>query len=187
MGRPKLFERNDVTDKALKVFWRKGYADTSLKELEDATGVFKPALYSEFGDKEGLFLACVKHYRDSYSGRLKLLNEPLGWPNIETFLRSTLPDKHGRSCFEAFAFARDIPILSEKLMPLLNENTKNIMSAIQNNLAAAGVKQKDLTDLSENIFTVYCGLGVLAKSQNKLGFETRINKAIQLIRASAPI
>jgi AcrR family transcriptional regulator len=79
MGRNKQFERDDVTEKALQAFWRKGYVDTSLKDLEEATGVFKPVLYSEFGDKEGLFLECVRHYRKHYSGQLLLLREPLGW------------------------------------------------------------------------------------------------------------
>ena len=54
MGRPKNFSRKGVLEKALPVFWRRGFADASLHELEVATGVNKSGLYSEFKDKEDL-------------------------------------------------------------------------------------------------------------------------------------
>ena len=54
MGRPKNFNREGVLEKALPVFWRRGFADASLHELELATGVNKSGLYSEFKDKEDL-------------------------------------------------------------------------------------------------------------------------------------
>ena len=40
----------------MPVFWRRGFADTSLHELEQATGVNKSGLYAEFKDKEDLFV-----------------------------------------------------------------------------------------------------------------------------------
>ena len=52
MGRPKKFTREAVLEKALPVFWRHGFADASLHELEQATGVNKSGLYAEFKDKE---------------------------------------------------------------------------------------------------------------------------------------
>lgn len=184
MGRHKLFERNEVTDKALFAFWQKGYADTSLSDLEKATGVFKPALYSEFGDKEGLFLECVKHYRENYSGRLQLLKDNVGWGNIEEFLKSTVPTNEKRCCFEASVFARDIPILPEKLKPLLEENTKNILEAIKSNLKSVNVKKKQLEEMTNNIFTIYCGLGVLANYESKVQLEERIQNSLKLIKSS---
>jgi len=56
MGRPKNFNRKGLLAKALPVFWRRGFADASLHELEVATGVNKSGLYSEFQDKEDLFM-----------------------------------------------------------------------------------------------------------------------------------
>ena len=52
MGRPKKFSRKGVLEKALPVFWRRGFADASLHELEQATGVNKSGLYSEFEDED---------------------------------------------------------------------------------------------------------------------------------------
>ena len=62
MGRPKSFSREDVLEKAMPVFWKRGFAATSLQDLEQATGVNKSGLYAEFRDKEEIFLECLRHY-----------------------------------------------------------------------------------------------------------------------------
>jgi TetR/AcrR family transcriptional regulator, copper-responsive repressor len=54
MGRPKNFSREEVLEKGMPVFWKHGFADTSLQDLERATGVNKSGLYTEFRDKEDL-------------------------------------------------------------------------------------------------------------------------------------
>jgi TetR/AcrR family transcriptional regulator, copper-responsive repressor len=41
-----------VLEKAIRVFWKRGFPDTSVQDLERATGVNKSGLYSEFRDKE---------------------------------------------------------------------------------------------------------------------------------------
>jgi AcrR family transcriptional regulator len=51
MGRPKKFNREGVLDRAIPVFWKHGFADTTVQHLEQATGVNKSGLYTEFKDK----------------------------------------------------------------------------------------------------------------------------------------
>ena len=63
MGRPKKFNRQGVLERALPVFWRRGFADASLHELEVVTGVNKSSLYSEFKDKADLFTPVRKFAR----------------------------------------------------------------------------------------------------------------------------
>src|ERR1700692_95348 len=65
MGRPRKFSREGVLQKALPVFWKYGFARTTLPELEQATGVNKSGLYAEFESKEALFVACLRHYLDT--------------------------------------------------------------------------------------------------------------------------
>src|SRR5271154_5221870 len=88
MGRPKSFSREEVLERAMPFFWKDGFADTSPQELEQATGVNKSGLYTEFRDKEDLFVACLRHYLDSQGKRGLLTKEPLGWKNVETFLKN---------------------------------------------------------------------------------------------------
>ena len=70
MGRPRKFSREGVLQKALPVFWKYGFARTTLPDLEQATGVNKSGLYAEFDSKEALFLACLrKTLAELHSGR----------------------------------------------------------------------------------------------------------------------
>ena len=87
MGRKKNFSRESVLDKTIQVFWELGYADTSLQDLEKATGVNKSGLYSEFTGKEDLYLASLIQYLAGVQRQDWLTAEPLGWSNIERFLK----------------------------------------------------------------------------------------------------
>lgn len=61
-GRPRSFCTDTVLDRAMTVFWRKGYEGASLAELTDAMGINPPSLYAAFGNKEGLFRAVLERY-----------------------------------------------------------------------------------------------------------------------------
>ena len=62
LGRPRAFDSDKALEKALEVFWRKGYDGTSLADLTDAMGINKPSLYAAFGNKEQLFIKAIELY-----------------------------------------------------------------------------------------------------------------------------
>lgn len=62
MTRTREFDVNETLNKAMHLFWEKGYVETSVRDLVKYTGVAHAGLYSAFGDKEGLFKAAVKKY-----------------------------------------------------------------------------------------------------------------------------
>jgi AcrR family transcriptional regulator len=62
MGRPRAFDEEKALDRAMKVFWRKGYEGASLSDLTAAMGINSPSLYGAFGSKEGLFKAVLELY-----------------------------------------------------------------------------------------------------------------------------
>ncbi len=53
-----------VLDRAIAVFWQRGYAATSLRDLTRATGLGTAALYHRFTDKDGLFIEVLRRYAD---------------------------------------------------------------------------------------------------------------------------
>jgi len=65
MARPQQFERDDVLDKALQVFWEKGFECTSVQDLVDATGLNRGSIYLAFGDKAQLFSKVIERYSGS--------------------------------------------------------------------------------------------------------------------------
>jgi len=62
MVRPREFDADVVTDRALDLFWREGYECASLSALERETGVGRKGLYNTFGSKQGLFLESLNRY-----------------------------------------------------------------------------------------------------------------------------
>ena len=53
----KQFDRHEVLDRAMAVFWKRGYEATSIQDLLEATGINRGSLYATFGNKQQLFLA----------------------------------------------------------------------------------------------------------------------------------
>lgn len=62
MSRPQQFDREDVLDQALLVFWQKGFESASVQDLVDATGLNRGSLYNAFGDKAQLFATVMERY-----------------------------------------------------------------------------------------------------------------------------
>lgn len=69
MGRPRGFDRQEVIDKAVQVFWLKGYEATTVQDIVDATGVNRGSLYNAFADKADLFLAAMERYGEQSPAR----------------------------------------------------------------------------------------------------------------------
>jgi AcrR family transcriptional regulator len=88
MVRPREFDRDHALDRAMRVFWAKGYAWTSTDDLLAAMKIGRQSLYNAFGDKRKLYLEALDAYqRASNSGHLTRLNScssPLG--GIEALL-----------------------------------------------------------------------------------------------------
>jgi TetR/AcrR family transcriptional repressor of nem operon len=63
MARPRRFDPDEVIDRSMREFWERGYRDTSVDDLVEATGVRPGSLYNAFpGGKRGLFLRALDRY-----------------------------------------------------------------------------------------------------------------------------
>jgi TetR/AcrR family transcriptional repressor of nem operon len=62
MARPKEFDPDQALDRAVELFWRKGYEATSIQDLVEALGINRSSLYGTFGDKHALYLAAIDRY-----------------------------------------------------------------------------------------------------------------------------
>lgn len=60
------FDEDKMLGDALDVFWRKGFAATSMIDLAQATGVQRGSLYNAYGDKEQLFLLAFDRYTERF-------------------------------------------------------------------------------------------------------------------------
>src|SRR6202051_347599 len=62
IGRPRSFDTGAALDRALQVFWRKGYEGATLSDLTKAVGVNRPSLYAAFGGCDTLFRKALDRY-----------------------------------------------------------------------------------------------------------------------------
>ena len=89
-GRPRSFDAGKALDRAVEVFWRKGYEGASLADLTQAMGINRPSLYAAFGDKDKLFRKVLDRYAEgpaSYSSAA--LEEPTSRWVVERLLYGT--------------------------------------------------------------------------------------------------
>ena len=86
MARPREFEPNEALNRAMILFWQKGYGETSMADLVEVTGVSRYGFYTEFGDKHDLYLKCIDHYANT---SIQMALSPMERPN------ASLPEIRG--------------------------------------------------------------------------------------------
>lgn len=107
MPRKKEYDRDKVLDKAMAVFWKKGYEGTSIQDLVDATKLNRFGMYEEFGSKKGLFLEALDKYCNEVIGEVYAALEapPQDMSCIRNFfeaVRDHMSEGRGpRGCFIA--------------------------------------------------------------------------------------
>jgi TetR/AcrR family transcriptional repressor of nem operon len=106
MSRPKSFSENDALEKALDVFWQRGYQGVGLTLLLREMGIARQSLYDTFGSKRQLFIRTIEHYRDTRLSAALALLEREGSPtqnvkDVVHFFERLALDKRARGCFVA--------------------------------------------------------------------------------------
>ena len=90
-GRPRAFDPDVALERALGVFWKRGYEGASLPELTAAMGINRPSLYAAFGNKEALFRKALDRYMEHGSGMLAdALAEPTAKAAVERLLKAAI-------------------------------------------------------------------------------------------------
>src|ERR1700721_2848602 len=172
MGRPKGFSRVQVLEKAMPVFWKHGFADTSLQELERATGVNKSGLYAEFSNKEDLFVACLRHYLESQGKRGLLTRKPLGWNNVENFLKNGPLNKgEQQGCFSVNSM-REFAILPAEAYGVVTENRALLQRLLAMNIEAEKPKLA-ASAIAEMVLSYFSGICIERNLKSGKASSTR--------------
>ncbi len=121
MARNVEFNEEEAIQKAMEVFWKKGYSGTSLRDLTDAMKINSSSLYNTIGDKHELFVRCIKHYTAVRAAELKkraaLAQSPLN--AVTNFINDAVTViVEGNSCMAvkaAFEIAADDKVVQDIL------------------------------------------------------------------------
>ncbi len=145
-GRPRSFDREQALDRAMDVFWSKGFEGASLSDLTEAMGINPPSLYAAFGDKEGLFVEAVRRYHARLQGTCPYQEQPTAREAVArllTDLASIFTDpSHPRGCLAVMA-ATTSASSSPKLQELLAEQRGQAKARLRARIER-GVKEGEL-------------------------------------------
>lgn len=105
MPRIEEFDKEMVLQKAMNVFWEKGYNGSSMQDLVDATGLNRSSIYNTFGSKLELYQNTLSHYQKETVGVFQKVllraKNPLNAIRLifENFLPEIMSDSKGKGCF----------------------------------------------------------------------------------------
>jgi len=102
-GRPRVFDMDEALDKALEIFWKRGYEGASIAELTETLGINKPSLYAAFGNKEELFNKTLSRYVAGPVAFIQeAINQPTAYEVAQSFLTKAVKfftdTKHPKGC-----------------------------------------------------------------------------------------
>ena len=172
-GRTRQFDVDEALDRALEVFWARGYEGASLTDLTEAMGINRPSLYAAFGNKEQLFRKALDRYQTGPQSFLTdALRQPTARAVVEAILSGFLRrqrDRHKpRGCLivcsalasgeEAETVRRTLAQLRQAIVTALRERFER---AVQDRDLPAGT---DCATLARYVATVLNGLAVQAAS-----------------------
>ena len=139
MGRPKGFSESEALEKALDIFWQRGYQGVGMTELLNGMGIARQSLYDTFGNKRQLFIRTIEHYRNTrLAGALALLERD-GSPtqnvkDLVRFFEQLALDKRARGCLVANSLVEIGPHdeeIRELLAQTLGLLEKSIVKALR--------------------------------------------------------
>ena len=172
-GRPLSFDREAALDRAMHVFWERGYEAASVADLTAAMGITPPSLYTAFGDKEHLFLEAIGAYGKGPGafGARALAEEPTARRAVQRLLEegaAQLTDAcHPRGCMMVMA-ATNCSIAAEHIQAALAEmraiRVERLQARIQQGIDAGELRaDTDARALANFYATVYQGMSMQAK------------------------
>ncbi|PIF30893.1 TetR family transcriptional regulator [Flavobacterium sp. 9] len=174
MARTKEFNEDQALDKAIEIFWHKGYNGTSAQDLVTHLGLSRSSLYDTFGDKQKLFAQSLQRYQKNAQDQIvKLFDES---ENIKETLRDifkqavieSLEDRITKGCFMVNSSV-ELAMHDEEIAKIVKNNSQ-IMEEVFTNAVKKGQDQGHISKtidarvLARFIFNNYSGIRVLART-----------------------
>lgn len=181
MPRLETFDRTDVIQKAIKVFWENGYHGTSMQDLVDATGLNRSSIYNSFGSKRSFYKTTLDFYeQESDRGFRQILLRsdcPLGAIRslLESTVENTGSDRESKGCY-ILSCKSEMGNTDKELYRWLQQNQDNSVALFRELIEQGqqdGVinSRRDATAYAYFVFNTFQGLrmtGILTKDSKVL-------------------
>jgi TetR/AcrR family transcriptional repressor of nem operon len=194
MGRPREFDRDEVLDRAVQVFWTRGFERTSVEDLTESMGIQRGSLYAAFGGKHQLFLEALDRYEERfYRSTLRFLEEGPPGAGIRRVFEQVVSecacDGGSKGCFitnTAVALAEDDPETAARV----RANLKRLEGAFEAALTRtepAALRGRSPRALARFLTGSLQGLRVLSRCGVDLDvLHDAVNVTLSILNEPAP-
>jgi AcrR family transcriptional regulator len=192
VARQREFDRIDTLDKALEVFWQKGYAATSTSDLLDAMQIGRQSMYDTFGDKRSLYLEALQRYNDaSVNDLLHHLQGDTALAAIDNMLQAfaSRPKRdNAKGCMGVNAIA-EFGTTDEEVNALRDASAKRLNHAVEAQLRSAAANGEiaadtDIAQAAAFVAATLSGMKISAKAGASIATLRAIaSLAVQGLRA----
>lgn len=171
-GKPLSFNRDEVLQKAMELFWQKGFQNTGMSELLEHMGIQRQSFYNTFGSKEKIFLEALALYTRTITSELAAVLEQPGNPlgNVRQVLRMMQEMVEGADacgCLLGNSIA-EFGITHPQIGALLKEKISRMEGAFIRAFSQAieqGLlpKSKDPKAMAQSLIVMAQGMALLSK------------------------
>jgi TetR/AcrR family transcriptional regulator, transcriptional repressor for nem operon len=193
MPKVKLFNEDEVLEKAMELFWKKGYHATSIQDLVTHLGLSRSSIYDTYGGKKELFNKSFLLYRTSNYNGLKVFFESQptvveGFKKMFTLaIQESQTDSDNKGCFVVNTTTELIPG-DDDLVRVLDKNKADFEAFFYTALLSGEQsgeipKGKDLKAIASLLFILYGGIRVVAKlTPNTKNLMASVEPVLSLLR-----
>jgi len=193
MAREKVFDDDDAIERAMQVFWAKGYDSTSMANLTEKMGINKGSLYHAFESKKKLFKRTLLRYdvehRRATLARMKEITDPVVAMDtlFSLLVKQSLEDVHKRGCMLVNT-ALEMPYHDDDIKAIVVAGMNDFEDFFRGQLAI-GQQNGTVTDhleidvTAKGLLTLVVGLRVLARGVfSKADLEAIRSQAASLVK-----
>jgi TetR/AcrR family transcriptional regulator, transcriptional repressor for nem operon len=184
VGRPKKFDPDAAVEKAMEVFWVKGYAATTPQDLVEGMGIGAGSLYNAFNSKHDLYQRVLERYYEQESVKLVAeLNRP-GPPRarlrgaLEAIIEFDLQDPHRRGCLAtnaAMELAGRDEMVTRMVRRMFDRLERALQATIEEGQRSGEIDpRRDPAALASFLLNTINGMRVLTKTTRELSRLHRI-------------
>lgn len=180
MTRTKSFDETEALERAMDLFWLKGYHGTSMQDLVDAMGISRSSMYDTFGDKHAIFLAAFQHYKRSRQQSLDNLSSNNSGITttlasfFNSLLRDIVSDEEKKGCFIVNT-STELAWQDDAVRAIIQENYNDFeaqfLPVFQMAIAAGELRpDKEPKEMTRFLYVNMVGLRAVSRATDDISF-----------------
>ncbi|SNQ43516.1 TetR/AcrR family transcriptional regulator [Cellulophaga lytica] len=185
MPREKQYKEEEVIEKAMGLFWKNGYRNTSLRMLSKEMGINQFSINASFGNKQKLFLESLKLYRSKLQKLINVFeNSSNGIESIKHFFYQfaefSNQDNNKRGCLMINTMSEFGLDVDKQVGSIISNYEKQLRTLFKKNLEVSSTKDSQTINRQTNyLLLAISGLALATKVQDKNVIEDYIETTFQ--------